>query len=89
VSPGDLATLTRQFVQGSAKYKASSFFAQAIVGVIVGADAALLTPIGPRTSPVQKSSLLTLYRSGVKSLVQSGWLTTAQGNVLTGLTTAL
>ncbi|HEY1775411.1 MAG TPA: hypothetical protein VGG41_04555 [Solirubrobacteraceae bacterium] len=89
VSPADLATLTRQFVQGSAKYKASSFFAQAIVGVIVGADAALLTPIGPRTSPVQKTSLLTLYRSGVKSLVQSGWLTTAQGSVLTSLTAAI
>jgi hypothetical protein len=89
VSPGDLATLTRQFVQGGANYKASSFFAKAFIDVIVATDGALLTSIGPKTSPAQKNTLLTFYKGGVKSLVQSGWLTASQGTVLTGLAGAL
>jgi hypothetical protein len=87
VSAADLCTLTRQFVQGSSAYSAQSFLIKALLTTIVAEDCAELTSIAAEKS--LKQVLVSAYKQGVQSLNKSGWLTSAQASVLTGLSGAL
>jgi hypothetical protein len=87
VSAADLCTLTRQFVQGSTLYNGQSFFAKAVLTLLAGEDCAELGAIASERS--LKQTLVSTYKQGVQSLARSGWLTSSQASVLTGLSGAL
>jgi hypothetical protein len=85
VSPADLCTLTRQFVDGSAKYLALKSLPRAVVDALVGLGCKVLTSIVPKLSPAHKQPFVSAYRQSVQTLAQAGWLTPAQATTLVGL----
>ncbi len=89
VSSADLCTLTRQFVDGSAKYIALSTHAKATVDASVATACKLLTSFLPKLSAAQKQLLIKDYRNAVLVLAQGGWMTSSQASALSSLVGAL
>ena len=89
VSPADLCTLTRQFVDGSAKYRALKALPRAVVDALIGVGCKALTSLVPKLSPAQKKPFIAAYKLSLQPLAQGGWLTTAQATILAGLDGAL
>lgn len=85
VSSADLCTLTRQFVDGGAKYIALSARAKVVVDADVTTGCKLLTSILPKLSASQKQPLVAAYRKAVQVLAQAGWLTSSQASTLSNL----
>jgi len=88
-APGDLATLTLQLVQGSARYAALSPAQKRAVDAIGTAATRFLTAIVPRLGPVQKAALIRGYVDTVQLLARGGWLTPAQANMLAAFAQSL
>ena len=74
----DLCTLTKQFVEGSAKFQALGTKQQAAVDAIITGACNAIAKIVVNLGPKQKAVLVALYQAGVASLAQGGWLTSAQ-----------
>jgi hypothetical protein len=89
VKPGDLSTLTTQFVRASAKYQSSNALTRLLVAVVVNAASNVVLGWTPTAKPALKATLLATYKSAVQGLASSGWLSTAQVATLTGLASAL
>jgi hypothetical protein len=89
VSPSSLCTLTKQFVQSSAKYQALPSGLKAQIDQRVTAACASLALITPQLTPTQKAALIAAYKLAVDGLVSLGYLTPAQGTTLKGLADTL
>jgi HYR domain-containing protein len=89
VTPTSLCLLTKQFVQGSAKYQALKPSQRAFINALVTAVCQKLDSIVPRLTASQKAALIAAYKSGVQALAQSGWLTAAQATKLSNFANAL
>ena len=89
VTPGALSSLTKQFVQGSARYQALRPAQRAAVDAIVTVTCNFLLNIGPRTAPALEAQLINAYRQAVQALVQPGWLTASQAATLKTLANAI
>jgi CSLREA domain-containing protein len=89
LSSQSLCTLTRQFVQGSAKYQASGPVAKRVVDTAVQAACVLLTNIGPTTLPGQKALFIKSYKNAAQALARAGWLRQAQATKLSTLADSL
>jgi hypothetical protein len=89
VTGGSLGQLTKQFVQGSAKYKALKQAQKQAVDAVLDGLSRTLAAIVPRLTPAQKAALVNAYKAGVQALVQPGWLTAAQATTLKTLADAL
>lgn len=71
-----------QFVQGSAKYRTLGSLARLVVDVLVNADCQILTGIGPKLAPAQKTTFIAAYRQATQTLATQGWLTSGQASTL-------
>jgi hypothetical protein len=89
VGPTNLCTLTKQFVQSSARYQALPARVKADVDRLASGLCAKLDQITSGLSASQKAGIVAAYRSGVDALVALGWLDAAQAAVLKTLATAL
>jgi hypothetical protein len=89
VTPTILCAMTDQFVQGSSKYQHLNPLGRLVVDVLVTSDCKLLTQIGPKVKPAQKTAFIAAYQQGVQALAAGGWLTGAQASALSGLAGAL
>ena len=89
VSPAALTDLTKQFVQGSAKYQALKPVPKAAVDVLVTAACNFLLNIGPNTAPALKTQFINAYKAAVQGLVAPGWLTANQAATLKTLANAI
>ena len=78
----DLCTLTKQFAESSAKFQALGPKQQAAVDAIVTGACNAIAKIVVNLGPKQKAVLVALYKAGVASLAQAGWLTSAQAGTL-------
>jgi hypothetical protein len=88
-SPADLSTLTRQLVDGSAKYKAQATAAKAAIDLLVSVDCLPLALINSRLPANLKPPLIAAYKVLIQPLVAGGLLTSAQSTQLDGLAVAL
>jgi hypothetical protein len=88
-SPADLSTLTRQFVDGSAKYKAQATTTKAAIDVLVSVDCLPLALINSKLPANLKQPLIAAYKLLIQPLVAGGLLTSAQLTTLDGLAGAL
>jgi len=84
-TPQNLAKLTLQYVDSSAKFQALGQFAQALINVLANQAIAALGSINPQITPAQLASLAEAYKQGVAVLNAQGWLTAGQANTLNGL----
>lgn len=82
VTSASLCTLTDQFVQGSAKYRALGTLARLVVDVLVNADCQIFTGLGPKLAPAQKAAFIATYRQAAQTLATQSWLTSAQASTL-------
>jgi uncharacterized protein YjiK len=90
VTAASLCKLTKQLVDGSAKYQRLSTREKAAADKLVDAlCAAGLTPSKPTTKPLQKLLLVTVYKVELAVLSGQGWLTRAQATELSGFVAAL
>jgi uncharacterized protein YjiK len=89
VKPADLSKLTRQFVEGSTKYKSSGLLTRLAVSARVGVSSNLILGFTPSAKPAFKAQLLASYAKNLQSFEASGWLTDSQVSTLTGLAAAL
>lgn len=87
VTKGSLCGLTKQFMQGSAKYAALSPTQRAKTDQLLTTVCAQVTAISGTST--QKQSAITAYKRGVDALVSLGWLTASQGTTLKTLAAAL
>ncbi|HLW96252.1 MAG TPA: glycine-rich protein, partial [Solirubrobacteraceae bacterium] len=85
VNSASLCNLTTHFIAGSAAYQRLSAGQQAVVNKLASAACLQLTSVTARTSPLQKALLIGIYRAAVMGLAGSGWLSSAQGKVLSTL----
>ena len=88
-TPPNLANLTWQYVEGSAKFQALGAFEQTLVKLLANQAIAALGNITPQTAPTQLASLVGAYEQGVTALQAQGWLTAGQASTLNGLATNL
>ena len=79
VSSAGLCTLTGQFVDGSAKYRALKPVQKAVVDLLVRVGCSFLTADRPNLKPAQKQALINAYDNAVEALVGPGWLTQGAG----------
>jgi YVTN family beta-propeller protein len=84
-----LCTLTKQFVQTSAKYKTLPSAWKAEADRLATESCARLATITPLLTSSQKARAINAYTAGVDRLVTSGWLTKDQAAILKGLAVAL
>ncbi len=89
VTSNFLCTLTKQYIQGSAKYQGSSAFRKGAVNLLTSAACKFLTSIGPHFSPSHKAAFISAYKHYVSGLVPGGWLTSSQATTLRNLADAL
>ena len=82
VDPASLCTLTRQLVQGSARYQTLGPLARRLVDLSLAAACAYLTSIGPKTHPAEKAAFVNAYKAAVQALALAGWLTQTQAATL-------
>jgi hypothetical protein len=88
-SPADLSTLTRQFVDGSAKYKAQTATGRAAIDALVSVECIPLALINSKLPANLKQPLIAAYKLLIQPLVAGGLLTSAQLTTLDGLAGAL
>ncbi len=84
-SPQNLASVTLQYVQGSAKFKALPVSQQKVIEALASQATTYLGQITPRLTHAQTTKLVAAYKQGVAVLASSGWLTATQANTLTSL----
>jgi hypothetical protein len=84
-TPGSLCRLTKQYIQGSAKYQALPASKRAAVDKLATALCASLEACVPKLKPAQKAILVSQYKAGVAALVPLGWLTATQAATLKAL----
>jgi hypothetical protein len=89
VTAGGVCALTKQFVQGSAKYQALNARTKATVDAVWSAACTCVNNVTPRLSSFQKHLAVTLYKGLVTKAGADGWLTSAQASTLTTLADAL
>lgn len=89
LTPTSLCLLTKQFVQGSAKYQALKPAQRAVIDALATAACKQLDGIVAGLSPAKKAAIVSLYKTAVGALVSPGWLTSGQANTLKGLAGAL
>ena len=89
VTSASLCTLTTQFVQSSAKYQKLGALPRKLVDVLVSTACNVLTNIGPKAKPAQKTQFIAAYEQAVQALVQPGWLTQNQAATLRSFVGAL
>ncbi len=89
VDSPSVCTLTRQFVQGSARYQALSAPAKRVVDAAVTGACVILTKIGPQTLPSKKPQFIQAYKDAVGALGSAGWLTAGQVATLRSLADGL
>ena len=89
VTSASLCTLTTQFVQSSAKYQKLNALSRKLVDVLVSTACNVLTNIGPKVKPAQKTQFIAAYEQAVQVLVQPGWLTQSQAATLRSFAAAL
>ena len=88
-TPGDVCTLTKEYVDGSASYQKLTPVQQKVVDALVTAACTFLTQIGPNLLPSQKQAFIRDYDNSVQALVKKGWLTQTQSSTLQSLANAL
>jgi len=81
-TPSSLCTLTRSYVDGSSKYQALKPAAQRVTDALVTVACQILTNIGPRLKPADKTKFVRSYQQAVQALVPAGWLTQTQAGTL-------
>ena len=84
-----LANLTKQYVDGSARYAALNRAQKAVVDVLAGAATQAVAAIVPHLSPAQKTALERAYAAALGTLVREGWLTASQAVTLQSLAAQL
>jgi hypothetical protein len=89
VSSAELSTLTRQLVDGSAKYQSQAALSRTVIDSTVGVDCTPLTLINSKTSAALKQALVASYKLSIQTLTLSGWLSSAQVAILGNLAGAL
>jgi YVTN family beta-propeller protein len=89
VTYGSLCTLTKQFVESSAKYQALPYTLRSQIDQFVTSLCQQLTNAQLALTSQQKAQLIGAYQAGVSALVNNGWLTSAQGAILFRLSQAL
>ena len=77
-----LCALTRSYVDSSSKYQSLKPAAQKVTDVLVTAACQILTNIGPRLKPADKTKFVHSYQQAVQALVPAGWLTQTQAGTL-------
>jgi hypothetical protein len=89
VKPGDLSSLTTQFVHDSARYQSSNAVTRLAVRALVTVASNVLLRFAPSATPAVKAALVALYKQALQALVAGGWLATAQVTILSGLAGAI
>jgi hypothetical protein len=89
VTAPSLCALTRQLVQGSPKYAASTTSQRVPADVLAAAGCTALNSIRSNTPTATKNALRAAYKLSVGVLVQQGWLSSAQGTTLGTLSNSL
>ena len=89
VTIGNLCALTKQDVQGSARYKALTVKQKQGADALANAACSILQAIGPKLNAKQKAALVTAYVAVLPVLVQAGWLTQEQKTTLAALAATL
>ena len=89
VTATSMCLLTKQFVQGSAKYQTLPAKQRAAIDALATAACKPLDAITAKLTTKQKAALIAVYKSGVQALVQTGWLTQTQATKLQTLAEAL
>jgi hypothetical protein len=89
ITPSDLCTLTRQYVDSSASYQALRPVQQAVTDALVTAACTFLTSILPTLAPARKQAFIKSYDQAVQGLAKQGWLTQAQSGTLQSLANTL
>jgi uncharacterized protein YjiK len=89
VTAATIATLTRQFVQGSAKYQALGKLQKVAADVLVTVAANVMLDVKPTAAAAQKARQISLYKTAIQVLVRQGWLTSGQAATLGSLADAL
>jgi hypothetical protein len=85
VTPESLCNFTKQFVQGSSKYRALAAKKRRTIDQLwnaVGRAAATVTTT-PR--PAQKLAAIKMYTAAVTALTKAGWLTQVEAATLKDL----
>jgi hypothetical protein len=81
-TPANLAKLTVQDVQGSAKFMALPARTQQVIIALANLATQQLTKITPHLTAAQLSKLTAAYEQGVAALENQGYLTVAQAGTL-------
>jgi hypothetical protein len=89
ITPADLCTLTKEYVDSSANYQSLKPVQQEIVDALVTATCTFLTSILPNLTPAKKQAFIKSYDQAVQGLVKKGWLTQAQSSTLQSLASTL
>ena len=89
VTTTSLCKLTRDLVQGSAKYATATLKQKAEANALATASCTILAAITPRLTAKQKANLIASYKTSVQTLVQRGWLSQPQADTLKTLATTL
>ena len=84
-----LANLTKQYVDGSARYAALNRAQKAAVDVLASVATQAVAAIVPHLSPAQKTALEHAYAAALGTLVRQGWLTALQAATLQTLAAQL
>lgn len=85
----DLCTLTKQFVQGSARYQALKPWQKTALDAHTAAACNALERMTARLGARQKAVFVKVYEQAVSVLVKQGWLTPAQATMLVALAKAI
>jgi len=89
VTPTSLCTLTKQFVQGGAKYQALKANQRAAIDATLTAICQGLNSVTSRLTAQQKTLLIAAYKNAAQALVTAGWITQVQSTKLASLAGAL
>jgi probable HAF family extracellular repeat protein len=89
VTGASLCTLTRQVVQGSAKYAAATKAQKAAVDVVTAVGCLAANAVKPGMTAKQKAPLIAAYKATLALLTPQGWLTSAQATLLGTLSNGL
>lgn len=85
VTPSSLCNLTRQFVEGTARYRALSKTARRVVDKLAATACKHADGCSAKLGASQKRKLVAAYKTAVSALRAPGWLTPAQADLLTRL----
>jgi hypothetical protein len=85
VTPTSLCNLTRQFAQGSAKYKALSASAKRIVDALSATACKHANAITAKLTAKENAKLVAAYKTALGVLQKGGWVTSPQTTLLQGL----